>query len=663
MGTVHLHPSAPAHEPTIAHLAEQLDARRYRCPPALERRIDLLLETDGPLRILLLTGRGGLGKSAALREVARRARQRGIDPALLDGRVQDVAAAVDAMAARRPGLLLVEGVDELGVGMAALGAALAGLPEQTRVVLAGRRLPGRWLPDALDPIAARVRLEPMPREEAEALLERYDVTDPGVRAAIVSWAKGLPLALVVGARVWSGAAGAGDVGASVAGAGTDIRAALVREGGEDLLAHLADAALEDLDPDLLDALVVAPGVDLRLLTELFPGRVPALVEALRSCTVVEPAGERLLLHPTVAAVLLDRLRAEEPGRAAAAVLRTAAHEHRRAVAGEAAALTRLAALVEDPALRAAMGPTVGVGHYADRWRPADAAAVRSGLHEVHPQTWDLVRPWREDARVVRRADGRPVAVVAALPLASADALEGPRRRLVAPVVRFARAHGLDDRAVLSAFQITFDGGAGGAEEEVAWVRNAAALARCGVGNPRIDLVNVLGANPAEGDVLRGWGYTEIEALSRVADGVPVATWVADAGPGGLAGMLYAAVVREQGVPGDASSGDALADGILLAALEVFHSDASLLALPIAPRGSGAGEGAEQLRARIRSRVASVLAEHPALLDLVDARYLAPGGTHESAMRATYLSRATYFRRLRRARELLSAPPPGPSTGG
>ncbi|WP_157514946.1 hypothetical protein [Nocardioides sp. J54] len=51
---------------------------------------------------------------------------------------------------------------------------------------------------------------------------------------------------------------------------------------------------------------------------------------------------------------------------------------------------------------------------------------------------------------------------------------------------------------------------------------------------------------------------------------------------------------------------------------------------------------------------TTLAEEPALLDLVTQRYLTRGAPHESVLRSTYQSRATYFRRLRRARELLLA---------
>ena len=96
--------------------------------------------------------------------------------------------------------------------------------------------------------------------------------------------------------------------------------------------------------------------------------------------------------------------------------------------------------------------------------------------------------------------------------------------------------------------------------------------------------------------------------------------------------------------------------LVLAALEGFHDDGILAGLPLPGVGTVAGASVEDVRAWLRARVADALAAEPALLDLVTRRYLTPGATHEGVLRSTYLSRATYFRRLRRARELLVATP-------
>ncbi|GAA3527753.1 hypothetical protein [Nocardioides daeguensis] len=620
MGIVRLRAEQPV-GPTLASYAAELDARRYVCPAVLDRRLDLLLDPAGTLRLLAVTGRGGLGKSAALREAARRAERAGRRVVALDARVDDVLVALEAVGDPRP-VVLVDEADALGPALGALGPAVAGLPGDARVVVAARSLPARWLPEPLAALAARVRLSGLAAAQADALLGGGGVDDPAARALLVEQAAGLPLALVLAARAWTAAGAAGD-GAEAGG--RDV-SALARSCGDELVAHLADAVLDALEPDLLAVLTQAAGVDVPLLAALFPGRADELVTALRDTSLVEPVGGRLVLHPSLADRLAERIRVVEPERARVAVLRVAEHEHARAVAGESAALPRLAALVADPGIRAGLGPTTLSRHYADRWRPTDAAVVRPALEARHRGLWPVVEPWLGDGtRVVRRADGRPVALVAALPLAEAAGLSGPRRRLVAPVVDRARRTGEVDRAVLSAVQLAFDDAA---EPEVVWVRNAAGLSQCGIGNPRSDHVNLVGDLPEECAVLEAYGYAEVVELRREVDGVPVTTWVADVGPGGLAGLLYAAIAAEQGGP--------RSDADLLAALEDY---------------AGADEPA---RVWLRARVAELLVAEPALHDLVVRRYLTAGATHESVMRATYLSRATYFRRLRRAREALGA---------
>lgn len=660
MGTVHLHQRTTRRRATLASFGADVDERLYHCPRALGRHVDLLLADAGSLRILVVTGPGGSGKSAALREVARRAARAGRPVVALDARDHDVAAALEALDDGPAPVVLVDGVDRLGAGIARVGSALASAPGETRVVLAARELPRRWLPAALEPLAAWVRLAPLDAAEADGLLTRLGVGDPAARNRLRAWSRGLPLAIVVGARAWlAGGADGGPDGGPGGGPGRDVvEAALLRQSGDDLLWHLAGTALESLDPDLLVLLAVAPGVDAALLERCFPGRSGELVAVLRETGVVEPAGGRLHLNPALAEVIGDRLRVEEPVRTAATVLRVADHEHARVVAGDPGALVRLAALVRDPDLRAGLGVTPGIGHHLDRWRPEDAARVRAGVERRHPGAWAVVRHWTgADLRVVRRADGVPVAVVSALPLEAATRIGGARARLLAPVV--AHALGPDGpgggaadavaRTALTAVQLTFDDLA---DPEVDRVRNAAALAQCGIANPRADYANLVGDRAEERSVLEAYGYREVAALARTVDGVPVTTWLADTGPGGLAGLLHGAVLAEQG-GGDRG---AVAPDVVLAALEGFHDDAVLAGLPLPGVGAVAGASVEGVRAWLRAHVADALAAEPALLDLVTRRYLVAGATHDGVLRSTYLSRATYFRRLRRARELLVAAP-------
>lgn len=640
MGTVRLPARSPSAAPTISAFALGLDAQRYVCPAAVRRRMTQLLDPSGTLVVLSVTGAGGLGKSAALRAAARMAAEAGHTVITIDGRRADAAAALGELAALPGGrtLVVIDEADRFGAGLHALGRAIADLPATTRVILAAHRVPDDWLPDHLDPLAGRLRLAGLGARDAEELLVGYGVTDPDARRAIAQWAAGLPLALVLGAGAWveSGAAGPAF--------------APPRETEHDLVDRIAGPALAHLDPDLLAVTALAGGVDTRLLGAVLPEHEPVDgLARLQACTFVEAAGARLLLHPRLADAIAARLRAADPVRAEALTLRIAAHLRARAVAGEPPALPWLAGLVRDPALRAGLAPPVSADLYADRVRPGDAAAIRDLLDQWWPGTWPLVEPWlRTDAaHVVRRPDGAPAAVVAALPLARAGELDRACRAAIEPLLAHARAEGLTDRAVITPFQVTLE--EAGSDPDLLRIRNAVALQRCGVANPRIDLVVEVTGSAAERAVLAAYGYREIADLRAGTDTARV--WVADVGPGGIAGLLYDAVAIEQGRPELARPGTG---EDLLCALESFHCDNVLAGLSMAPPDLPVERAAERVRVWARDSVSALLAGEPVLYAMVVQRYFAPGATHESVMREQFTSRATYFRRLRRAREILGA---------
>jgi len=593
---------------TLAEHARALSERRYVRPRALAAATEALLDA-GP-RVLLLTGRAGIGKTAALHDLARQASRRGLTVA------RDELTEAD--------LVLLDDVRDV----LALGPSIAALPARTRVVLAGRAL--RELPESLEPIAARLALAPLSPPEADALLERHDLADETARATVRAWAGGLPLALVVGARL---------------GGAPDLEAALEREGRAELVEKLGGGSLDSLPEDLLDVLALAPSIDVDLAEELFGARAESLLERLRTHEVVERQDRRLALHPTLAHLLASELRSRRPVRAATWTLRLAAHEHRRATTGDPAALARLATLVGDPTLRTGLGAPARTGHFADRWRASDAAAVRSGLEALAPGAWPLVAPWCDErAQVVRRADGQPVALVVSLP---ATAVDPARLPLLSPVLRHLEASSTPlESTVLTPVQVTI---ADREVEEVAAIRNAAALASCGVANPSRDVANLLGEDPAEEATLRAYGYQEATALRREVEGVRVATWVADVGPAGLAGMLFSTIANEH-----AEHGPRPRPGDLARAMDVFSDDFALAGLPVAPPGLAVADAAEHVRAWMRSALLETFADDATLLELVLARFLTPGATHDSAMRRLYLSRATYFRRLARVRARVAA---------
>lgn len=630
-------------EPTISAFAREVDAARYVCSDGLARRTDQLLSPDGWCRVLVVSGPAGSGKSAALREVARRAtsagwwavlHERGIDPAGIRDEVERFG--------RRPTVLLVDDADG-GGALAELASQLETLPASARIVLATGGSPGRWSPGPLDRLTSALRLTHLDRAASDDLLSRHGVETADVRAAIGDWAGGLPLALALGAAAWTPGMPLSHLAAALEGPVID-----------ELIERLGGAELADLDPDLVTVTALAGGADPGLLEAVLPKiDVTQALVGLRSQPSAERAGGRVAFHQSLAAVLGVRARTDDPLRTELLTMRVAAHLRARAVESDVSAVVRLGGLVRDPLLRAGLAPPLSASHYADRPRPGDGEAFRAGLRRLGRAVSDVVVPWLEVegvVNVVRRHDGTPVAAVAVLPLARAAGLPPACRRLVAPVVEHAEAVGLTDRAVLTAWQVVLDDGLG--DPDVVRIRNAVALQRCGVANPRIDLVGQFADDPAESEVLAAYGYVRVPELDRTSAGAPIRTWVADTGAGGLAGLLYDAIALEQGrSPVLTGAGPEL-----LLAVESFHDDAVLAGLSVAPEGLDEERAAERVREWARATVAEVLEGEPALSDLVRRRYLAPDGTHESAMRDTFASRATYFRRLRRARDLLSALP-------
>ena len=162
-------------------LASTVDERRYVCPDQIERRLDQLLGDGSDARLLLLSGTGGSGKSAALREAARRGERLGYHVIALDGRQLAAAGSrlADVFADLPNGDLLVL-VDELGhIGAHAheLGRTLAALPGSTRVVTAAIEQPQAWVPVELAPLVAALRMPALSPGQSDQVLRNYGVTE------------------------------------------------------------------------------------------------------------------------------------------------------------------------------------------------------------------------------------------------------------------------------------------------------------------------------------------------------------------------------------------------------------------------------------------------------------------------------------------------------
>jgi hypothetical protein len=648
----HLAPRRTSDRISLTTLAGTVDERRYVCPEPLGRRLRQLFEADDS-RLLLLSGVGGSGKSAALREAARRGERAGYHVLTLDGR-QLVAAGprLEEVFADLPDgdlLVLVDEVGHLGARAHALGRILATLPGSTRVVTAASDYPHDWLPSELEPLVTPLRMPALDAQLSHQVLRNHGVDNGCARSAISTWSCGLPLALVLGAAAWV------EHGAAAIQPGGAVLAATA----DDLVGHLSGLALDQLDTELFDVAAISGWVDERMLADLLPDRDSHdALATLASYSFVERSGAGVTLHPLVAHAVAERVR-HDGRRISDLVLRIASHLRDRAILGDTQALHQLATLSEDPKLRAGMAPDHSATLYGDdlrageddeivRWAPAGLAdAVRPWLQ---PQP---ASSWRTPTQVVRHTDGRVVAAALAIPLSEAAALvraEDPRAALIAPLLDYTTRNGIDDRVVISPYQLMAPGAA---EEDpnVMALRNGHTLRRCRVPNPRFDLVNEFGWTDFERAVVADCGYVEVAELRREVCGQEVRTWVVDVGPCGLVGLLFRGVAGEHGIdlPDPQTQGE-----LVLGALDDFHDDGVLAALPCAPLGHDLRHAADRVRTWVRRTMMAALHDQPDLAGLLEQRYLEPAATHDQVMRSTFLSRATYFRRIRTARELVAA---------
>jgi hypothetical protein len=289
-----------------------------------------------PPRILGISGRGGVGKSALLRAFGREAQRLGRPVSLLDSRDFPHTAAgflaalgapdgVDPLAhlnATRP-LLLLDTFEELGeLTRYFQDEFLPRLDAVVKVVVAGRYTLGqegrgdsRW----------RRLVQPLPLEALSAAasreyLRRRGLLDLSLAEQILGAVGGNPLALALAADL---ALELGTRGFTAAGEWRLVVRGLV----ERLLADVQDPALREL----LDACAVVRQFDEDLLAALTAREdIGGPFAQLCRLAIVRPAEHGLMLHDDVRRALADDLRWRRPERYNVLRVRALAHYRERA---------------------------------------------------------------------------------------------------------------------------------------------------------------------------------------------------------------------------------------------------------------------------------------------------------------------------------------------
>src|SRR5262245_8666604 len=295
--------------PTLGQRLAREDARRFVGRERELGVLESLLADDPPASVAFVHGAAGIGKSALLRELARRAPRHGRRAHVIEGRDLDpVPGALEASLAGAeadPAPLLVFDTWER---MAAADGFLRDrllprMPERTVAVIASRTPPAaEWFQDGWEQVVLELALQPLPLLDARRLVAGRGLGDRALAGHVVRWAQGSPLALTLGAD-------AARVDPELDPARIERNPDLVRA----LIRRLDRAELDPAHQDVAAIAALARSVDHRLLAAVLPETDAEAGEAwLAGLTFAERLGAGVTLHELVRRAMRTDLRARNP---------------------------------------------------------------------------------------------------------------------------------------------------------------------------------------------------------------------------------------------------------------------------------------------------------------------------------------------------------------
>lgn len=621
---------------------------------------DVLLDEDARSSVVFVHGPGGVGKSTLLREVARRAVRRGYTPVLIEGRdlvpvPGQLEAALAGVASHERPLVVFDTYERMAAAGAYLRShVLPALPEGALVVLAGRRAPEPgWLTDGWEHITTAMELKPLADEEAAALLGQHGLDDTDTVKTLVRWANGSPLALSLGAEA---AAMPGLMDLAELDDDPDLAHALLQ--------RLARAELDGGDLDVLAVASIARVTYASMLRDVLPGTDSEEAEAwLRGLSFSEPVGAGVTLHDVVRRALRADLRRRDPDRERELRRRIADHLYGHAIAGESRFMVDLADLVDDQVIRWGFGANTSSTHRVDHVRVGDKDLAGELFIERKAGGqgwWAGAKRFFEEApeRIViaRDAEDTLCGVCIAVTPQNAPAF-ADEDRVLGPWLAHARATIPDGNVLIWRDTVDLTNPTDGHHASpVLAILNTAAMLRCGLVNQRWSYLPIDPENPIAVAFSAAVGARREASLDIVTHtGKRVECHILDHGEGGVLGMTRDAVYRELGLAAPVSVGTAppprAADfEDVREALRVLHQPLALAASPLAT-GDTTEERSASVRALISMAVANVFGDsvdETLLRRIIERGYVDPQGGHELAALELNVSRATYFRRLRRA---------------
>jgi hypothetical protein len=640
---------APADAGTLGARLSDRDRDRFVGRAAELAFLERCLDDDAPASVVLIHGPGGIGKSALLRELARRADRRGRETFLVEGR--DLPPMPDALEAILAGaessedpVVLIDSYERMtGLDGYLRRGLLPSLPAGTTVVIAGRQGPNpAWFSGGWEGVATELELGSLSREEAFELLAAYGLRDDRA-PAVLDWAGGSPLALALAAataaadRDWTPATGA-------------EKPEIVRS----LIRRLAEAELLGVRLSALGVAAIARITTVDLLSSALPDSDPLVAyERLQELTFTEPLGDGLTLHELVRKALRADLRRRDSERERELRRRIVDHLYERACAGNLLLAIDMSHLVENPAIKWGFGWDGSVDHRIDDVRDGDAERVAGLLAARHfPEWWPVTQRFFEQApervAIARDAHDRLVGYLVCMTPATAPefAFDDP---LVGPWLVHAQADARSGESVLWHDSVDFSGDRSGRVQAMLGV---AGILRSGASNPRFAYLPI---NPARPDALafaRAAGAQRLAPLDLELAGRRIECHRIDYGPGGLLAFQRAFVYAELGLPDPRIATPAIELDAVREALRNFRVPHELARSALAS-GETTEQRAESVRALLRGAAERAFGdnENERLLQRVLVRgYLEPAPSHEQAALDLSLSRAAYFRRLRAAAE-------------
>jgi hypothetical protein len=600
---------------------------------------------------VLVHGDGGVGKTALLRRASDLAAGAGFAVTWLDGR--DIAPVPDdledSLAAARldPRPLIVidsfEHVEPLGGYLRR--ALIPSLPDGAALLIGTRRAPGpEWAPREGDGGLLAIGLDPLGPADSLELLERLGLTGEAA-AETGRWARGNPLALELGA-------GSARRDERAPEAAERERAEL----SEELLPRLVEDHFHGPHLPTLAAAAIARVTTPELLAAALTGADPAAEwEWLRSRNFVEPRGEGVAPHELVREAIRAGVRHTEPLLERELRRRVADHLYERAT-GPAGplAIIDLAELADSPELRWGFSWLAATRFRIDGVRSGDLELLDGALRGTHHEpVWDGSRRFFELApehiTVARDGEDRLRGMTISLTPATAPrfALEDP---LLGPRIRHARDHHRDGAVIWrDLVDLSRDPGAG-----LIGLLGMAGLLAATSGSPRHAYLPINPGLPGASEFAAASGGRHEPSLDTQVGLEEIECHVIDWGRGGVVAAQREQLYRELTLPppGRPTITTAVSVETVREAFRNLGDPAELAGSPLAV-GDGVAERAGSVRATLAAAVANAFGDGSgdALTQQVLRQgYLERESSHEAVAEALHLSRAAYFRRLRRGCE-------------